>query len=293
MTRPRRWREVERRPVPGSSPDDRVRHGPDCYRPKRACADPFPATPWPRLPKIQRASGMRFRRHAESIGPIEFQTQNQNQRPGGGVPPPVGRPPGPSKERDGRSALCSSSAMSSDRLFLDRVARQHCPSPLHRHAHTTMHPRPERSEPDISTLQGIGHLYFALTGVPSISNCTGDVLFHSDFEFGSQAHGSVHAVESVMTSGLRTSTSARFGPHFANPCELSCVSARSPVCRGTGYLLRWPFSRLQSTGQPVDRVSSSGDLPPPRGNPGRHGSSSRSVKISVCDSWPYSYHFDS
>jgi hypothetical protein len=59
----------------------------------------------------------------------------------------------PVKGRDGRSAPCSSSAMSSDRLFLDRVARQHCPSPLHRHDQTTMHPRPALAEPDISTLR--------------------------------------------------------------------------------------------------------------------------------------------
>ena len=35
--------------------------------------------------------------------------------------------------RAGRNTPCPSSAMSSGRLFLDRVARQHCPSPLHRH----------------------------------------------------------------------------------------------------------------------------------------------------------------
>ena len=44
-------------------------------------------------------------------------------------------PPGPAKGRDGRNAPCSSSAMSSGRLFLDRGARQHCPSPLHRQLH--------------------------------------------------------------------------------------------------------------------------------------------------------------
>ena len=163
MTRQRKRREVERRPVPGSSPDDRMRRGPDYYRPKRACADPFPATPWPRLPKPGRVSGMRFLRQAESIGPMGLNCKSKNRRPGGGVPPPVGRPPSPSKERDGRSALCSSSAMSSDRLFLDRVARQHCPSPLHRQVQTTMHLHPEPPERDISTLQGIGHFYFALT----------------------------------------------------------------------------------------------------------------------------------
>jgi hypothetical protein len=69
----------------------------------------------------------------------------------------------PVKGRDGRSAPCSSSAMSSDRLFLDRVARQHCPSPLHRRDQTTMHPRPALAKPDISTLRRIGHFYFALT----------------------------------------------------------------------------------------------------------------------------------
>ncbi len=43
--------------------------------------------------------------------------------------------PGPVKGRDGRNAPCSSSAMSSDRLFLDRGARQQSPSPLHRQLH--------------------------------------------------------------------------------------------------------------------------------------------------------------
>ena len=35
--------------------------------------------------------------------------------------------------RAGKNTPSPSSAMSSGRLFLDRVARQHCPSPLHRH----------------------------------------------------------------------------------------------------------------------------------------------------------------
>ena len=57
--------------------------------------------------------------------------------PGVATPPPVGRRPCPGRDRDGRNATCSSasSAMSSGRLFLDRVARQHCPSPLHRQSH--------------------------------------------------------------------------------------------------------------------------------------------------------------
>jgi hypothetical protein len=44
-------------------------------------------------------------------------------------------PPGPAKGRDGRNAPCSSSAMSSGRLFLDRGARQQSPSPLYRQLH--------------------------------------------------------------------------------------------------------------------------------------------------------------
>src|SRR5215471_4578035 len=45
--------------------------------------------------------------------------------------PPVG-PRAQVKERVGRTTLLSSSAMSSGRLFLDRVGRHQCPSPLHR-----------------------------------------------------------------------------------------------------------------------------------------------------------------
>ena len=71
--RQRRWREVERRPVQGNSPNDRILRGPDCNRPKRVCADPFPATPSPSLPRTQKIPGMRFLRQAESIGPMWFQ----------------------------------------------------------------------------------------------------------------------------------------------------------------------------------------------------------------------------
>ena len=74
--------------------------------------------------------------------------------------------PSQAKERDGWSASCSSSAMSSDRLFLDRVARQHCPSPLHRHAQIIMHFKNAPSKPERSTLPGIGTFYFALTPQP-------------------------------------------------------------------------------------------------------------------------------
>ena len=49
------------------------------------------------------------------------------------MPPPVGRPRCQAIARDGRSTRFPSSAMSSGRLFLDRVGRHQSPSPLRRH----------------------------------------------------------------------------------------------------------------------------------------------------------------
>ncbi len=73
--------------------------------------------------------------------------------------------PGPVPGRDGRNccAPCSSFAMSSGRLFLDRVARQQSPSPLHRHPQLNTHSSAPRAKGDISTLPGRRHFYFALT----------------------------------------------------------------------------------------------------------------------------------
>jgi len=56
--------------------------------------------------------------------------------------------------------------MSSGRLFLDRVARQHCPSPLHRRPQNNMHSAEGQAKHDISTLLGTRHFYFALTVCP-------------------------------------------------------------------------------------------------------------------------------
>ena len=163
--RPRKWRKVQRRPVQGNSPSDRMLHGPDCNRPKRVCADAFPATPSPRLPRIEGIPRMRFSGMTESIGPMCSQNQNHANLRAGCRLPLVG-PRAPVQGRDGRTAPYPSSTMSSGRLFLDRVARQHCPSPLHRHGQNNMHPLPAPAVPDISTLQRIGHFYFALTAVP-------------------------------------------------------------------------------------------------------------------------------
>jgi hypothetical protein len=61
----------------------------------------------------------------------------------------------------------SSSAMSSGRLFLDRVARQQSPSPLHRQGEHNMTSSAVRLKGDILTLHRRGHFYFALTACPA------------------------------------------------------------------------------------------------------------------------------
>jgi hypothetical protein len=111
--------------------------------------------------------GMRFSGMTESIGPMWSQKQNQKQKQkhlnlGAVCRLPLLGTRAPVRERDGRSASCSSSAMSSGRLFLDRVARQHCPSPLHRQSQNNTHLSPTPAKQDISTLQGIGNRTFLL-----------------------------------------------------------------------------------------------------------------------------------
>ena len=76
------------------------------------------------------APSMRFLRHDEIYRSDVVRTTS---RAWVGGPPPADRPRAQARGRGWRTAPFSSSSMSSDRLFLDRVARQHCPSPLHRH----------------------------------------------------------------------------------------------------------------------------------------------------------------
>jgi hypothetical protein len=99
-------------------------------------------------------------------GPMWFQNRNQrqNQTPGKGRAASRWSASSPGKRTSREDhALSHRPQMSSDRLFLDRVARQHCPSPLHRHGQTNTPSLQPPSKQDISTLQRIGHFYFALT----------------------------------------------------------------------------------------------------------------------------------
>jgi hypothetical protein len=116
--------------------------GPDCNRHKREFASiPSPPLRHRSFREPRRSPECVFFGMAESIGPMGVLRTIKDW---GRVPPRVGRPRGPAKGRDGRGAPASF-AMSSDRLFLDRVARQHCPPPLHRHAQTTMRLLPASS----------------------------------------------------------------------------------------------------------------------------------------------------
>jgi len=163
----REWREGKVRPIPGNSPHDRpVSRG--FQSPRRICDDPFPATPHPpQATPARHFCVFQAWRNLSVRWSSKPKSKTKTSQTRAGVPPPVGRPPMPGKGRDGRNyAPCSSSATSSGRLFLDRVARQHCPSPLHRQSHNNMLSQQAQAKGDISILPARGHFYFALT-VPS------------------------------------------------------------------------------------------------------------------------------
>jgi hypothetical protein len=127
---------------------------------RRVCDDPFPTTPFPLHKTILRRPVCVFKAWRN----LSVRCCQTTTKPWGGtVPPPVGRPRAQVKERVGRTTPFSSSAMSSDRLFLDRVARQHGPSPLHRYRQINTHSAEAQAEDDISTLPAKRHFYFALT----------------------------------------------------------------------------------------------------------------------------------
>src|ERR1019366_1375365 len=94
--------------------------------------------------KKTRALVMRFFRHG-GIYRSDVSSHLINLGPGSRFT--VGSGPGYRTRR--KNTPCPSSAMSSGRLFLDRVARQHCPSPLHRHTQINMHSAEVQGKGDI------------------------------------------------------------------------------------------------------------------------------------------------
>ena len=85
--------------------------------------------------RIPGALSMRFFRHRGIYRPDVGFFQNQTWA-GVVLPPASSSYPGPRTRREDHVLLIV--PMSSGRLFLDRVARQQSPSPLHRHAQTNM-----------------------------------------------------------------------------------------------------------------------------------------------------------
>jgi hypothetical protein len=129
MNQPGSDAEGKVRPLPGNSPHDRlVSRG--ILSPRRVCDDPFPAPPYPQLPRTILGAQYAFLKAGRNLS-VRC-GQNKTKPWGRTEPPPAGRPRAQVQERVGRTTPLSSSAMSSGRLFLDRVARQQSPSPLHR-----------------------------------------------------------------------------------------------------------------------------------------------------------------
>ena len=158
-----RWREGKVRPLPGNAPHEPAgRPGAFFTSLKERLRRSLRRHSEPSLANHTGAPRLRILRHDGIYRPDVVQLKT---RPWGGtVLPPAGRPRAQVKERVGRTTFSSSSAMSSGRLFLDRVGRHQSPSPLRRHAQINTHFPCDPSKPERSTLLGSGSFYFALTG---------------------------------------------------------------------------------------------------------------------------------
>ena len=154
------WREGKVRPIPGNAPRNRlVSRGISLLW--SICDDAYTATRFPQqlIPGARYAFSKAWRNLS---GPMGFKNQNQNLSRDRAASRWSAPSPGPRTRREDH-ALSHRPQMSSGRLFLDRVARQHCPSPLHRRSQNNTHSAGPRAKGDISTLPARGHFYFALT----------------------------------------------------------------------------------------------------------------------------------
>ena len=158
----RKWREGKVRPMPRNPPHDRLVSRVTFLSLKESLRRSLPRHCFPHLQRILGAQ-YAFLRHV-GIYLVRCGFKPKNQTLGRGCAASRWSAPSPgSRTCREDHAPSHRPQMSSGRLFLDRVARQHCPSPLHRHAQTITPPRLASQKPDISTLQRIGHFYFALT----------------------------------------------------------------------------------------------------------------------------------
>ena len=159
----RRWREGKVRPIPGNRPHDRPVSRGILSSLKECLRRSLPRHCFPQLHGTILGAQYAFSKAWRNLsGPMGFPKQNQTL----GWEPTASRWSAPSPGKRTRRedhAPSHRPQMSSDRLFLDRVARQHCPSPLHRHTQINMHSQKAQGKGDISTLLATRHFYFALT----------------------------------------------------------------------------------------------------------------------------------
>jgi transposase len=104
----------------------------------------FPATRFPQFRRLPGPSVGVFQAWRNLSGPMGVQNQNQSQNQILGRDRAASRWSAPSpgqRTRREEHAPSHRPQMSSGRLFLDRVARQHCPSPLHRRSQINTHSR--------------------------------------------------------------------------------------------------------------------------------------------------------
>ena len=155
------WREGKVRPIPGNAPHVRpVSRG--MISLWSICDDPFRTTRFPQFRILPGPAAGVFKAWRNLSGPMWSPHKNQTPGQDRTASRWSALSPGRRTRREDH-ALTHRPQMSSGRLFLERVARQQSPSPLHRHTQLNTHPAQARAKGDISTLPGRGHFYFALT----------------------------------------------------------------------------------------------------------------------------------
>jgi hypothetical protein len=147
------WREGKVRPIPGNTPHGRpVSRG--IFSLWSICDDPFRTTRFPQRRILPGPAVGVFLRHGGiylvRCGQSKTKTKNLSRDRAASRR----SAPGPGKgTRREEHVPSHRPQMSSGRLFLDRVARQHCPSPLHRHRQINTHSATTEGKGDISLLK--------------------------------------------------------------------------------------------------------------------------------------------
>ena len=128
----RKWREGESSPYTGKRSARPAGKPGDFLIAKEGLRRSLPRHCFPQLQRTILGAQYAFWKAWRNLsGPMGF--KNQNQTLGWDQTASRWSAPGPGKStRREDHALSHRPQMSSDRLFLDRGARQHCPSPLHR-----------------------------------------------------------------------------------------------------------------------------------------------------------------